>query len=116
MLVIIYYCHLKHAHIQRVMCSFCSTLYGHEPKYADYNPFTCMNKQHGALKQLTCVYMSVLINVCACVGVFFPGVRWNGGCYGIYSAVARTLPLNILTEPFHWPAAMMQDSLTPNLS
>lgn len=53
--------------------------------------------------------------VCVCVRVFF-GLRWNGGCSGIYSAVARTLPLNILTEPFHWPAAMMQDSLTPNLS
>lgn len=42
--------------------------------------------------------------------------RWNGGCYGIYSAVARTLPLNVLTEPRHWPATMMQDSLTPDLS
>lgn len=42
------------------------------------------------------------------------------GCYraryGIYSAVARTLPLNISFEPFHWLAVMMQDSLTPNLS
>lgn len=55
--------------------------------------------------------------VCMCVYGFFSfSRRWNGGCYGIYSAVARTLPLNILTEPFHWPAAMMQDSLTPNLS
>lgn len=38
------------------------------------------------------------------------------GCYGIYSAVARTLPLNISSLPSHWSAAMMQDSLTPNLS
>lgn len=30
-------------------------------------------------------------------------------------AVARTLPLNILPELFDWPAAMMQDSLIPNL-
>lgn len=53
--------------------------------------------------------------VCRC---FFPPfhVGCYRGCYGIYSAVARTLPLNISSQPFHWLAAMMQDSLTPNLS
>lgn len=47
-------------------------------------------------------------------GFFHP--RWNSGCHGIYSTVARTLSSNIYTEPSDWAAAMMQDSLTPNLS
>lgn len=52
--------------------------------------------------------------VCRC---FFPlHVGCYRGCYGIYSAVARTLPLNISCQPFHWLATMMQDSLTSNLS
>lgn len=56
---------------------------------------------------------------CMCVDawLFFPShVGCYRGCYGIYSAVARTLPLNISSLPSHWPASMMQDSLAPNLS
>lgn len=46
-LVIMYYCHLKHSYIQWVIYRFWCTLYSHESKYADYSPFTRMNKQHG---------------------------------------------------------------------
>lgn len=74
-----------------------------ESKYADLNPFACVNTHNVTLR--------------VCVDVFFPfHVGCYRGCYGIYSAVARTLPLNISSQPFHWLAAMMQDSLTPNLS
>lgn len=98
MFVFCYFCHLS-THKKGYI------LYDHKSEYVDYNPFTCMQKQ-----------LSVRVCACVCVQGFVFGLRRNGGCYGIYSAVARTLPLNILTEPFHWPATMMQDSLTPVLS
>lgn len=86
----------QHAHIRILIEPL-------ESKYADLKPFACVNTHN--------------VTLCVCVDVFSPfHVGCYRGCYGIYSAVARTLPLNISSQSFHWLAAMMQDSLTPNLS